>query len=236
MALERLNIHVEKNSPGIFEDPFAVLFNPNQVTITKTGWKERANGPVTDDSPTTFTMDLFFDTTLSMNAKLGKPQSVNNYTKQVFRLVEVNDRLGRPPLCKLTWGHTLMQRGILKTVTTNLTQFLEDGTPVRATLNCSFQEWVEPRQNAKADAQQQPKPNFAAMAKAYNLNFDYPSIDGDATTDYTVHQVSRSETLSSIAHQKYGNQNYWPLLAKVNGLDNPRQLPPGLRLTIPPLS
>lgn len=92
-------------------------------------------------------------------------------------------------------------------MTKKLTHFLEDGTPVRATLDCTFKEWKEPIKEKKRA----------------NL------------IDHPVRIVKRGETLSSIATEEFGDPSLWRVIAKENGLINPRKLPPGKVLTIPPL-
>jgi hypothetical protein len=211
MALEKLKIKAEKSSEGDFADEIEVLFNPNQVQINKTGWRISERGLTTSNDLATLTIELFFDTTLTGSP----PDNVQQYTKKVFNLT--HPRIGtsskRPPRCQLVWGtiggndSVLLPDGVLESVTKTLTQFLEDGTPVRATLNCTFREWTEPEKQQKED----------------NL------------IDDPVRIVKRGETLSSIAHEEYGDSNLWRIIAAENQLDNPRKLSPGLVLTIPPL-
>jgi nucleoid-associated protein YgaU len=101
----------------------------------------------------------------------------------------------------------LLPDGFLEKVNKTLTQFLEDGTPVRATLDCTFKEWAEPDKRKKEE----------------NL------------IDDPVRIVRRGETLSSIAYEEYGDPALWRVIADENRLQNPRQLAPGLVLTVPPL-
>ncbi len=156
-------------------------------------------------------LNLFFDTTL-----LGvPPENVQNYTRKIFNLTQ--PRIGtnpkRPPRCQLIWGtisgkdSILLPDGFLESVSKTLTQFLEDGTPVRATLNCTFKEWREPKKKAK-------------IANPI---------------DDPVRIVKQGETLSSIATEEYGNPALWRIIAEENQLTNPRILNPGMVLTIPPL-
>jgi hypothetical protein len=211
MTLEKLTIKAEKNNPGDFAEKFKVLFNPNQVEIVKTGWKMEQYGPVPSKELTQLSLDLFFDTTL-----LGfPPENVQNYTRKIFSLTQ--PRIGknpkRPPRCQLIWGtisgkdSVLLPDGFLESVTKKLTYFLEDGTPVRATLNCTFKEWKEPKKEAK-------------IANPI---------------DDPVRIVKRGETLSSIATEEYGDPSLWRIIAEENRLINPRNLNPGTVLTIPPL-
>lgn len=47
--------------------------------------------------------------------------------------------------------------------------------------------------------------------------------------------MRRGETLTSIAAEEYNNPALWRVIAAANRLDNPRQITPGQRLTVPPL-
>jgi len=212
MALEKLKIKAEKSQPGDFTDEIEVLFNPNRLKIEKTGWmKDQSNNLVASNELATLSIELFFDTTL----KGSPPENVQKYTKKIFNLTQ--PRIGpdpkRPPRCKLVWGtiggkdSVLLPDGFLEKVNKTLTQFLEDGTPVRATLDCTFKEWAEPDKRKKEE----------------NL------------IDDPVRIVRRGETLSSIAYEEYGDPALWRVIADENRLQNPRHLAPGLVLTVPPL-
>jgi len=204
MALEKLKILIEDQTQGKPTKEIQVLFNPNQVAISKTGWSEDKNGPVADPGPATLTIELFFDTTI-----LGKypPENVQNYTKQIYSLTLKGKNACRPPLCQLIWGkNVLLPLGILKSLTKTFTHFLEDGTPVSAKLSCNFQEWQDPIQKKKIEN----------------------------PIDDPIRIVKQGETLSSIATQEYNDPAMWRLIAKENNMDNPRLLKPGTSLTIPP--
>jgi hypothetical protein len=210
MALEKLKIYAEKSQVGQFTEKIEVLFNPNQVTITKSGWSKGSEaGMVAINDPATLTLDLFFDTTLIR----FPPPNVQNYTKAVYSLTNVIGSLNRPPRCKLVWGtisgkdSVLLPDGLLQQVTKTLTHFLEDGTPVRAKLNCTFIEWADPEQQKKI---QNP-------------------------IDDPVRIVRQGETLTSIAAEEYNDPSQWRLIADVNQLKNPRKLTPGSQITVPPL-
>ena len=209
MTLEKLKIYAEKNNPGDFKEEIKVLFNPNEISLTFPGGKIVENGLVVNDDSATLSLNLFFDTSLD------NQENVQGYTRKIVRLIlpRIGEDQKRPPLCKIIWGITggkdsiLLANCFLETVTKKLTHFLEDGTPVRATLDCTFKEWKEPIKEKKRD----------------NL------------IDHPVRIVKRGETLSSIATEEFGDPSLWRVIAKENGLINPRKLPPGKVLTIPPL-
>jgi hypothetical protein len=205
MALEKLKVKIEE-SPNQLTKEVEVLFNPNQVVISKTGWNEDSKDKkfVFVDEPASLSIELFFDTTLGKSP----PENVQKYTQPIYSLTQIKGNLQRPPLCKLIWGRTeLLPLGLLKSVTKTLTHFLENGTPVAAKLSCNFQEWQDPTQRKKI---QNP-------------------------IDDPIRIVKQGETLTSIAAEEYNDPSLWRVIAQENRLDNPRLLTPGQRLTVPPL-
>lgn len=212
MALEKLKILIETD-PGVFGEEVQVLFNPSKVTLVKTaGWKAvpaaERDAPVsqfTHSQPATLTLELFFDTYES-------GEDVQDHTREVFKLILVEGEKHRPPLCRLTWGHYTFDdyEWVLTSYTQNLTLFLANGTPVRATVNCSFQQWRSNEMEARL------------------INKKSPDV---AKTRI----VRRGETLSSIAAEEYNDPSLWRPIAEANGIDNPRKVAPGLPLAIPVL-
>ncbi|BAY29275.1 peptidoglycan-binding LysM [Nostoc carneum NIES-2107] len=227
MELEKLKILVEKKFPTFDEaQPIIALFNPQQISISKTGWQGQGNSLQPSEESATLTVELFFDTSL-LNAKQSmtdigsviglnlsassRLKDVRDYTKKIYHLTEKKSGLGaipRPPICKLKWGHnTVLFQGVLKQLTKTFTRFLANGTPVRAKLNCTFEEWISPEIKQK---EQNP-------------------------IDDPIRIVRRGETLTSIAAEEYNDPALWRVIAAANRLDNPRQIAPGQRLTVPPL-
>lgn len=51
-----------------------------------------------------------------------------------------------------------------------------------------------------------------------------------AGTEYTIRE---NDSLSKIAEQVYGSQNYWPIIAKLNKIANPNRILVGAKLTLP---
>ena len=211
MTLEKLTIKAEKTTDGDFKDEIKVLFNPSEITTTFHGRKIEGEGTAESDDRTTLELNLFYDTSLQGYP----PENVQKYTSKIVSLTQ--PRMGtdkkRPPRCKLIWGtisgkdSVLLADCFLETVTKKLTHFLEDGTPVRATLGCTFKEWKEPEKQKKIEN----------------------------PIDDPVRIVKRGETLSSIATEEFGDPALWRIIANENRLINPRNLKPGTVLTIPPL-
>jgi nucleoid-associated protein YgaU len=178
-------------------------------------------------SPETLSIDLFFDTYESRASASGWQQvasfvqptnpfqasdatNVTKLTDRVVQLAEVDPEKHRPPVCKLSWGaFTNIFTGVLTSLDQKFTLFLADGTPVRATLSCSF---VESR--------------GASSGLARELH------SADVVKTRTVR---RNDTLHSLAAELYGDSRLWRHIATANGIVNPRILQPGIVLTIPKL-
>ena len=75
---------------------------------------------------------------------------VRLYTELIARLAKIDQELHRPPVCRLWWGRFDVFQGVLTDLGQNYTMFLEDGTPVRATLSCTFLE-VIPQARVRAN-------------------------------------------------------------------------------------
>ncbi len=215
MELEKLTIQVETGE-NEFNNAFEVLFNPNQISIQKaTKWelvptaeRDAPTSQFTYGDPATLSMELFFDTYEAQS-------DVRQHTDNLYHLttVEQHGDLHRPPLCRLSWGHFNFNdfQWVLQSLNQRFTLFLDSGTPVRATLSCTFKQWRSDEIEARLLNKQSP----------------------DVAKTRTVH---RGETLSSIAAVEYKDPAQWRPIAEANAIDNPRQLQVGRVLAIPALS
>lgn len=207
MALEKLKIIPETGGE------ITVLFNPNQITIDKTAnWctaptdeEDVPESQFTHGDPATLTMELFCDT---YEAKTD----VRTYTDQIFSLttIEKHGGLHRPPLCKLMWGKFNFNnfQWVLTNLNQRFTLFLNDGTPVRATLSCSFKQWRSDIEDAAITNKQSPD-----VAK--------------------IRIVKDKERISNISYEEYQDPTLWRPIAEANKIDNPLYLKPGKVLAIP---
>jgi len=232
--LERLTISYERS-----DEPIEALFNPNEITLSRSlQWEEHRRAVLGGEAYTqtqarfryvaaeTFSIELLFDTYESRSGtswrgairdalvpvnpfQRGGATDVRQHTRKLALLAEVNQHLHRPPICELRWGEFDIFTGVLTSISQHFTLFLEDGTPVRATVTCDFVESVP-----------------TGLARARELN----SADVDKTR-----QVRRGDTLQSLAAQEYSDPRLWRHIATANGIVNPRDLRPGTMLTIPKL-
>jgi nucleoid-associated protein YgaU len=187
-----------------------VMFNPEEYTLNKDINYARIgvpglNSPVLQfvhGNLQTLEMELFLDT-------YEAHADVRPLTRRVTDLLNIDAQTHAPPVLLFTWS-SLSFTCVLAKVSQRFMMFLPDGTPVRARLQVTFNELVDPLLQAMAQKNQ--------------------------TADYTkVHIVLQGETLSTVAAKAYENPALWRPIAVVNGIDDPRALEAGHRLVIPKL-
>lgn len=230
MSLEKLKIEYEQRRKDSFSGVIEALFNPGQLSYLSSATWERVDRALASKNesggttvfrgvaPETLTVNLFFDTyapyaSSAAGGLLGliggsapAAESVAKYTDQVMQLARIDKDMHRPPVCKLSWGKGALFRGVLQRTTRSYVLFLEDGTPVRATMECTFLE-------VSADAAAPGELRSADVAKKYI--------------------VRPGDTLMGIAAAHYGDGALWRRIADENRIEDPRRLVPGRALAIP---
>ncbi len=213
MSLEKLTIQYEQKRANSFTGKVQALFNPDQLSFSRrVNWVDKrpaenastGQGRIyefSDIEPATLSVSLFFDT----YDDDGK--SVLKHTQKVAALAALDAELHRPPVCKLQWGKISLFTGVLESLDQKLLLFLKNGTPVRATLDCTFKEYAGGKPTTRGEL------HSADVDKRYTLR------PGD--------------TLMHIAFELYGDTSRWRIIAEANGIDNPRKLTPGQVLVIP---
>jgi hypothetical protein len=212
MALEKATI--EKFAD---QDPDArsksesiqVLFNPTEYQLAQSNqFAEVAvpglSAPLLQfgrGNARTLTMQLFFDT-------YEEGIDVRDYTNRVLKLLAIDSHLHAPPICRFVWGD-LVFICVLEQANQRFTLFLDNGTPVRATMDVTLKEFLD---RTKQAANQQ-------------------SADFDKT-----HIVQKDEAMFHLANRYFGDPAQWRLIAEHNGIDNPLVLTPGKALKIPAIT
>lgn len=218
------------------EKEITVLFNPESYSISKSvTWSPPqsagGSGGQTDrkvNAPTlTFggggsrqlTLELFFDVTEAVrkaapsNSPLPDVRHETNKIVALTRMVRGTTDEEPPPVCELSWGQAPVGSdfpfmGVITSLTQKFTLFSADGRPLRANLNVTFLEFLDPEQD-----QRQTDPEL------------------------TTRIVRRGDRLSNIAAQVYDDPTQWRVIAQANRLSDPRNLDAliGQTLTIPKL-
>ena len=227
IPLEKMTIQPEGKTA------FKVLYNPESYTQSRMVRYAQSSGISTNTPVSQFagggleilTFRLFFDS-MSAGSEVGgglldkakfaansllpsltKLIDVRTYTKQVYSLMEIDPDKHVPPLLTLKWS-SLQFTGHLISCQQNFVRFGEQGTPLRAWLDCVFQEFIAPQ---KATL---PRP-----------------LESPDTTKYRT--VRQGDTLWSLSAKEYGQPEQWRAIADANGLANPRLLRSGDRLVLP---
>ncbi|MCI0337056.1 MAG: LysM peptidoglycan-binding domain-containing protein [Acidobacteria bacterium] len=202
-------------------DKIPVMFNPEEYTLNKDNNFAQQTIPglrapllqFTHGNMRTLEMELFFDTYeehRNGSQVLNRAgEDVRKLTGKVVGLLDINSQTHAPPVLLVTWS-SLSFTCVLARVGQKFILFRDDGTPVRARLTVTFNEFT----NAEREAKEV----------------------GRLTADFTkAHIVLLGEDLSSIAGKHYENPLAWRPIAIVNNLDDPRNIFPGLELQIPSL-
>jgi hypothetical protein len=203
MELEKATVQTYDPETGDLGEPVKVLFNPTQYSLNKANQFAEVGIPGLDSPPLQFvrgnvrtlSMQLFFD-----SYELG--EDVRDYTQEITSLTEIDPELHAPPVCMFSWGDFVFV-GVLQSANQSFLLFTADGTPVRATVDVTFKEYVD-----------QPG--------------DRQSVD--FAKHYTVR---RGDTLSGVAAKKLGDPARWRPIAVENGIDDPLSIEPGQVLVIP---
>lgn len=199
-----------------------VHFNPEEYTVNREN--NFAQSPVPGLSAPilqfvhgnmqTLEMELFLDT---YEEHREGPRVLNRAREDVRTLVQrltdlmnIDPTTHAPPVLLFTWA-SLSFTCVLAKTAQKFTMFLPDGTPVRAKVQATFNQFA-------------------------NIDLEAKEIKRE-TADYSKrYLVGEGETLSSIAWKEYGDARAWRPIALANAIDDPRRgLETGRTLRLPRL-
>ena len=204
-----------------------MLFNPAEYSIEKGNTFQSTSlpglsTPVTQfvtGNADTLTMDLYFDTYTksSRHPKVVQREDVRNYTRKITNLMEIDPTLHAPPIVEFTWGPPIgtpkseQFKAIIERVSQKFTYFLDDGTPVRATLSVTFKEYRTVKDQLK-------------------------HLKCESADRTKLREFKEGDSLWLLASKEYNDPQQWKVIADHNQLDNPRLIAPGSLLELPPLT
>ena len=189
-----------------------VLFNPAEYNL-ETSNKFQESAPPGLSSPI-FQFVSGEAPTLSMDLYFdtytdGEGKDVSEITARFAALLEIDADLHAPPRVEFKWG-VFAFKAVIDKLSQRFTMFLADGTPVRATLNVSFRQY-------RTLAEQLADPSRQSADK----------------TKRRV--ITAAGSIWHLAAAEYGQPRYWRVIARANRIDDPRALPGGTALIVPPL-
>jgi hypothetical protein len=194
------------------------MFNPHEFSVSKQNqWtndevkgKNVPKVKFSQGGAQNLTLQLFFDTYVEKLDVRMCTRGLWNMMMVTRDMLNQRNNKSEPPRVEFRWGRFSF-RAIITQITQRFTLFLPEGTPVRTTVDVSFQQ-VE-------DEEDQPGQN--------------PTSGGGPPLK--VHTVQAGERLDWIAFKAYGDSTYWRLIADANDLVYPQRLQEGYQLVIPPL-
>jgi nucleoid-associated protein YgaU len=121
-----------------------------------------------------------------------------------------DDSTSTPPIVVFKWGQWRpLAAAYLSNLEIHVTDWLVDGTPVRADLPT-----LVLTEAPQTDSGQNPTSGAFGSRR--------------------THTVIAGDSLASISYAVYGRPDYWRAIADVNGIDDPLRLRTGTELLIPP--
>jgi LysM repeat protein len=216
MALEKALITNTDTAENV-----EVLFNPEEYTLNKDNNFAQMAVPglrspllqFVHGNLQTLEMELLLDSyeTHSSGGRVVNQagDDVRGLTSKISGLLDINSDTHAPPILLFTWG-SLSFTCVLARVSQKFILFRQDGIPVRARLQVTFNEFTNADTEAKEVKRQ--------------------------TADYSkIYVVNQGDTLSGIAARVYEDAAKWRPIAIRNQIENPRKLTTGQRLMIPSL-
>jgi nucleoid-associated protein YgaU len=192
--------------------PVAVMFNPAEYNL------EMASNFAATSLPGLNNPVLQFvhgeAQTLSMDLLFDSytnPQvrDVSVFTKDLASALLIDGNLHAPPPVLFEWGSFSFE-AVVEKLSQRFTMFRDDGMPVRAKLTVNFKQY-QPIQKQL----QNPRRNSADKSRR--------------------HELSSDESLWQLAAREYGEPRFWRLIATHNQIANPRRVPAGTVLILPPV-
>jgi hypothetical protein len=200
-------------------DPFEFLFNPAELSISKSNtWEAPAakgrNAPklrFQGGGAGSLSFTATFDTT-------HDGSDVTEHTNRLLALMRTNEQVqgsdkqrnkARPPWVRFRWGHLQSFKAVIESLSVSFTYFASDGTALRAVADMTLKQF----EDETTHALQNPTSHTPAPRR--------------------VHRLQPGETLDRLAGVYYGDATRWRRIARANGIADPLALVPGIELAIP---
>ena len=133
-------------------------------------------------------------------------EDFNNFKNVVYNF---NNETHAPRYVQLRWGPLIYNCQLVQ-MTVNFKLFKPDGTPVRAEANCTFQSVIDPK------------------TLWLKQNLHSPDLS-------RIRTVMEGDTLPLLCFREYGDSKYYYQVARVNKLNNFKELTAGMKLFFPPI-
>jgi len=205
------------------EKTFTVRFNPSSFTVANKIEFKRTDAKGTDGGdpqfdkipPLEFSVEFTIDGTGVTISDLSKSDQDDYVKKQIRKLREVtgsniNGEIHRPNYLGLLWGSFYIEC-VLTSLNIVYNLFDRQGVPLRAKVTCAFLERIGPGKDGRKSRLESPD-----------------------LTKYRL--IKEGDILPMVARDNYDSSAYYLQVARVNKLKNFRNMPPGTKLILPPMT
>lgn len=186
-------------------------FNPTDYKLSKSNTFAEITIPGLETPPIQYVRGG--SETLAVQALVDTSDTLDNvrtsYVDAIRNLMRPDSREHAPPIVRFVWDEAVFT-GVLEKLDVNYVLFGSDGVPLRAQLDITLKEFRPAAQQV-----QDPPRSSPTVEKSY--------------------VVRRGDTWDRIAAAVYRRPDAWRELARANGISDPRDLRPGLVLTVPRL-
>jgi hypothetical protein len=186
-------------------------FNPTDYKLSKSNTFAEITIPGLETPPIQYVRGG--SETLTVQALVDTSDTLDNvrtsYVDAIRNLMRPDSREHAPPIVRFVWDEAVFT-GVLEKLDVNYVLFHQDGVPLRAQLDITLKEFRPAAQQV-----QDPPRSSPTVEKSY--------------------VVRRGDTWDRIAAAVYRRPEAWRELARANGINDPRDLRPGLVLTVPRL-
>lgn len=215
-ALKKLRIEAfaSPDYSGSPKGSFDVMFNPSTYAVKYAVEYEEDQGKGTSGLPQKYKqtkpLDFSLDFTLDGTGASAESKEVIEEVRHFLSVVHTYDgEIHRPPYLKVAWG-SLLFNCVFKGANVKYTLFKPNGEPLRANISASFVGSVDDTKRAAEERASSPD-----LAR--------------------YHVVTEYDTLPLLAHRHYGDMRHYLEVARINALDDFRNLTVGQRLLFPPV-
>ena len=210
-GLQEAYIEIESPDVAPGEKIIPFRFNPTEYQLQKANTFAEIAIPGLESPPLQFVRGAAEKLSVELLADTSDTlEDVRvRFVTPMRELLRIKEELHAPPIVNFVWDAQVFH-GVLESLNVSYILFTPRGIPLRAKLSVALKEYRPVKIQL---AERSPKS---------------PDFDKSYTS-------RRGETLSSIAGAVYRDAGVWREIARNNGIQDPRALPPGSKLAIPRL-
>jgi hypothetical protein len=221
MELLKITGYTDEEFTAAFEgQPYSVMINPDSINW---GRKIEYNVEQVPDSSSpsqkyksTPSDKLSFDIIIDGTGIVDPTRT--DVAAEIVSLEKIaftyNGKIHRPNFVKVQWGKDITFYGVLVSLDTSYSLFRPNGSPLRAKISLSFDEYISPSKTKKLDKKESPDVSHIVNVVQGNT---LPQLCQKIWNDDSCYiQVARHNDLNKFRHLKGGEQLIFPPIIQPN--------------------